>query len=91
MVAMPHADDAQVGDHVEWVAEEAVVDGGEEGGDDEDGDARIVKLPHEHGDVLGAAAKQVANGGGEEADHGANGEYVDGPAVDRPGDVDERG
>lgn len=53
-------DGGEVEDLVERVALEDVVDWGEEGGDDHDGDAGVVEAGEEEVEAAGVAAKEVA-------------------------------
>lgn len=66
-------------------AHEAVVNRREVGRNDEERDAHVVKTPDEASHVGGAAAKEVADGGGQETSHSPSKEDVDGPARDLVG------
>lgn len=68
-------DGGEVGDARGAVAEEGVVDGRDEGGDDHDGDARVVQLPEDDRGAARVAGQQVRRAARGQARHGAHQEH----------------
>lgn len=62
------------------MAEEGVVEGGEEGGDDHCRDAGVVKRPEEEVSAARVAVEEVGGRAEREADHGASQEHEPRPA-----------
>ena len=60
-----------------------------EGADYQQCDAHIVKPPNELGDMPCTAAKEVADCGGQQAQHGASCEHIHRPPLDRPCDIQQ--
>ncbi|RZS29347.1 hypothetical protein BHM03_00063069 [Ensete ventricosum] len=73
-------DGHEVGDLPVRVALEDVVDGGEEGGHNHDGDADVVHAQEEQVEAVRVAAEEVAAAAREEAEHGAAEEHEEWPS-----------